>query len=327
MVVLCIAIISGTVFAQYPIWPQPKVFVGEMYNRILDRNGNKLEILNKVIPLLKCQITREAIIVSMFSSGEYTARNRSNRQFMNDVYFSILRRNPTPGETYNWIEALSSGGLTRMQTINLFLNSNEYLENIEQHEDDCMFAENVAFYYIFPGGGYTIQDICERLVLDLPELNRYELIIRAKGFQHNHSYPFKGQVFYLDDMGAQNYENTAMIRKYGYYPGIEFLANTLMWAYVLDCGHTEEARSDTIGWNPSTIYDFKIIVNGNIVEFQLINSANSQVIWDSVYPQSCSWDPYDQKLYIGSPNCVWDDAGYGSIPGVTYIFVKMIDLD
>ncbi len=327
MVVLCIAIISGTVFAQYPIWPQPKVFVGEMYNRILDRNGNKLEILNKVVPLLKCQITRESVIVSMFSSGEYAARNRSNRQFMNDVYFSILRRNPTPGETYNWIEALSSGGLTRMQTVNLFLNSNEYLENIEQHEDDCMFAEDVAFYYIFPGGGYTIQEYCERLLLDLPELNRFELIVKVKGLVHNHSFPFKGQIFFLSDAMSYNedWDNSALVRKYGYYPGIEHLANMVKWSYTLSDHFEWEEFIGPLGWNPNTIYEFKIIVNGDL-NYGIQLWRNGELLRASA--QTVPWTPVEQEIWIGSPSCEWDGgAGYGSIPGACYISVKMIDLD
>jgi len=325
MVFLVIGVLSATVYPQTPIWPEARGFVGEMYNRILARNGNKLEILNKVLPLMRCEITREAVIISMFSSGEYAGRNRSNRQFMNDVYISILRRNPSPGETYGWIGALSSGNLTRMQAVNLFLNSYEYLNNIEKYENDCIFAEDVAFYHIFPGGGYTIQDFCDVIILDLPELNKFELSVRVKGLQYNHSYPYKGQVFFLGDTDSMGntWTNTALVRKYGYFYPHHNRANMLKWAFTLDDLNGWEGLLGPYGWSPETVYEFKIVVNGN-PDYGIQLFMNGELLVAST--QTCPWNPVDQILYIGSPACHDDEgAGNGSIPGATYISVRMIN--
>ncbi len=332
LVILCITMVSSILLAERPIWPQAKIFVGEMYLRILGRPGTKESVKNYSVALIKCNIQREDIIKTFFTSAEYINKDKSHAEFMYDVYYSILRRNPAPGEPFGYIRALRNGNLTRSQVIDLFLNSEEYLLQIEQYEDDCMIAENVAFYYVFPDGGYTIQEYCDRIVIDLPELNKFELILKVKGLAHNDPWPFKGQIYFLADAASfgEDWDNSALIRKYGLYPGLEWMANLMKWSYTLsDHYEWEEFLDpddyDLPAWNPNTIYEFKIVVNGDY-NYGVQLWLNGQLLRASA--QTVPWTPVDQEIYCGSPSCEWDEgAGYGSIPGATYISIKMIDLE
>lgn len=68
----------------------------------------------------------EAISSAYVGSPEYAARNRSNSQFVGDMYNAFLRRGGDLGGVQFWIDQLNTGARTREQVRQAFLGSPEF---------------------------------------------------------------------------------------------------------------------------------------------------------------------------------------------------------
>jgi hypothetical protein len=65
------------------------------------------------------------IALGFAQSAEYTLRNRSNGQFVGDLYNAILRRGALPSEVNSWV-ALLNGGASRTAVLQSFTGSPEF---------------------------------------------------------------------------------------------------------------------------------------------------------------------------------------------------------
>jgi hypothetical protein len=66
------------------------------------------------------------IALGFVQSQEYALRNRSNQEYVEDLYNGILRRGADPAGFTNWVTHLNSGTYTREQMLPLFTNSAEF---------------------------------------------------------------------------------------------------------------------------------------------------------------------------------------------------------
>ncbi len=68
----------------------------------------------------------DAISSSFMNSGEYVNRNRTNAQFVGDMYDTFLRRGGDVNGVQFWLNQLNSGGMTREQVREQFVASQEF---------------------------------------------------------------------------------------------------------------------------------------------------------------------------------------------------------
>jgi hypothetical protein len=73
-------------------------------------------------------VRNEANLVSQqfFGSPEYASLNRTNAQFMSDIYNAIMRRGADLDGIKFWIGQLDSGAQTREQVRQEFVQSTEF---------------------------------------------------------------------------------------------------------------------------------------------------------------------------------------------------------
>lgn len=327
LVAIFIILVTNVTTAQMNInWNNTRTFVGQMYTRILDRRPNKAEVVSVSVLLIKCEAEREDVIRTMFFSYEYqTIRARTNYEFVYDAYYAILRRYPSGSEADPHINALNTGQMSREQMIESFLSSQEYL-TLTQYENDCLLGSKVAFYHVWPDGGHTTQDICDAPVLDIPELKKFELILLVTNLSNEQYWPFKGQVFFMADVPymGNSWAHSVKARKYGYWHEWPQYHNAIKFGYHLLDGYVYEPTLPPQDWNPLMVYDIRMIVSDLYVTFYINGVPVIQG------PKTCEWDPVDMLFWAGSYGCN-DGPGYewgfGSIPGTTYISLKIIDLE
>jgi hypothetical protein len=79
-------------------------------------------------------VTAEAEAISgEFARGaEYANRNRTNTQYVGDLYNAILRRGGDGPGVQFWINAIASGALTREQVRQQFVQSIEFEARVAQ---------------------------------------------------------------------------------------------------------------------------------------------------------------------------------------------------
>jgi len=65
-------------------------------------------------------------IKAFFKSADYTNRQRSDEQFIGDVYRGILQRDPDTRGFEDWVAAMKNGAVTRERVVEKFLKSPEY---------------------------------------------------------------------------------------------------------------------------------------------------------------------------------------------------------
>jgi hypothetical protein len=73
-------------------------------------------------------VTTEVETVSslFFSSPEYAARGRNNSQFVQDLYYTFMRRYASVSEVSYWVNELNSGARTREELRQYFIQSPEF---------------------------------------------------------------------------------------------------------------------------------------------------------------------------------------------------------
>jgi hypothetical protein len=72
----------------------------------------------------------EAISSRFFNSPEYAARNRTNAQFVGDLYNAFLRRGGDPVGFRHWLDLLGSGPYSREFVRTQFLQSQEFRSRV-----------------------------------------------------------------------------------------------------------------------------------------------------------------------------------------------------
>ncbi len=72
------------------------------------------------------------IALAFSQSVEYTNRNRTNGQFVNDLYNAILRRGPDAAGYTGWVTLLDNATMTRDEMLAAFTNSTEFQTRVTQ---------------------------------------------------------------------------------------------------------------------------------------------------------------------------------------------------
>lgn len=99
-------------------------FVYYLYKGALGREPD-IDGLNNHTNAMNNGRTAAVCINAFFTSAEYTGRNRSNSEFVEDLYNSVLRRNSDSSGKQNWVNALDSGK-SRLDVMKGFINSDEF---------------------------------------------------------------------------------------------------------------------------------------------------------------------------------------------------------
>ena len=68
----------------------------------------------------------ESISSSFATGGEYLGKNRTNAQYVGDLYNAFLRRGGDLNGVQYWINQLTSGALSRAQVRQQFIGSSEF---------------------------------------------------------------------------------------------------------------------------------------------------------------------------------------------------------
>ena len=66
------------------------------------------------------------------SSGEYASRNRTNREYVEDLYNGILRRGARVDEFEHWVNFLDAGTYDREQLLTFFTDSAEFQSRVDE---------------------------------------------------------------------------------------------------------------------------------------------------------------------------------------------------
>ncbi|TXG87852.1 MAG: DUF4214 domain-containing protein, partial [Rhodocyclaceae bacterium] len=74
----------------------------------------------------------DGISTQYLGSAEYAARNRSNRDYVADLYYAFLRRGGELTGFDFWVSQLDNGLKTREQLRKEFLNSPEFQSRVQQ---------------------------------------------------------------------------------------------------------------------------------------------------------------------------------------------------
>jgi hypothetical protein len=72
------------------------------------------------------------IALGFLRSAEYTLRNRTNAQFVEDLYNGILRRGAVPEEINYWVNFLDKGTYSREQELAFFTSSEEFQLRVQE---------------------------------------------------------------------------------------------------------------------------------------------------------------------------------------------------
>ena len=74
----------------------------------------------------RCTREVESISAAFANGGEYLGRDRTNAQYVGDLYNAFLRRGGDLGGVQFWIDQLATGALTRDQVRQEFIASAEF---------------------------------------------------------------------------------------------------------------------------------------------------------------------------------------------------------
>lgn len=102
-------------------------FVSRMYTVALGRTSDEEGLDYWSDKLVDQKIDATGITYQFFDSKEYQAKNRTNEEYLDDLYQTILGRKPdAEGKAY-WLKALEEGQ-SRTVVMSCFANSNEFSE-------------------------------------------------------------------------------------------------------------------------------------------------------------------------------------------------------
>jgi len=96
----------------------PNSFVEDVWGAILDRGSNQAEWENWHTQLVNAKAQGQSQLLAaaktfegqLFGSAEYIARQRTRKEFINDVFWSHLFREPAGAETTYWVTYLANIG-------------------------------------------------------------------------------------------------------------------------------------------------------------------------------------------------------------------------
>ena len=101
-----------------------KAFVGNLYKNILNRSGSSSEIAYYV-GLLNKNTTAAKVISGFVESSEYQKKYPGDRQYVIDMYETLLKRTPSAKEITSWTSRMNVGQTYRIVLAGL-INSGEF---------------------------------------------------------------------------------------------------------------------------------------------------------------------------------------------------------
>jgi hypothetical protein len=119
--------------------PEPNL-VNDLYRGLLSRLPDTAGF-NSYLALMRTaqcsgpQQVRDVssqIALGFLRSAEYKLRNRTNAQFVEDLYTGILRRGAVPEEISYWVNFLDRGTYTREQELDYFTSSAEFQLRVQE---------------------------------------------------------------------------------------------------------------------------------------------------------------------------------------------------
>lgn len=105
--------------------------LGRAYNSSIDPDWKTTLSQAQAQGLSQLIIAAQNLGTSLFTSTEYANRNRTNSQFVTDLYAGYLQRSPDQGGYDGWMSALNNG-YTRDQVRNGFAYSTEFQANVSR---------------------------------------------------------------------------------------------------------------------------------------------------------------------------------------------------
>ncbi len=130
---------------QMPPLPSPAMDVGDFvtrcYNVALGRNPDTAGYNNYLNNLKAGKACGGQVAHNFIFSQEYINKNKSNTEFVNDLYQMFFDRSRGSGEGQSWINELDAGVKDREQVFNGFVNSQEFF-------DLCKNYGITAGYYV-----------------------------------------------------------------------------------------------------------------------------------------------------------------------------------
>ncbi|MBP5290990.1 MAG: DUF4214 domain-containing protein, partial [Lachnospiraceae bacterium] len=107
-------------------------FVGDLYRTCLGREGKEHEIATWADLLKSGDVTGAKTAYGFFFSPEYTNRNKTNREYVTDLYEAIMGRDPDEEGLETWISFLDKG-TSREKVFAGFVNSDEFRADCAAH--------------------------------------------------------------------------------------------------------------------------------------------------------------------------------------------------
>ncbi|MBO6090393.1 MAG: DUF4214 domain-containing protein [Lachnospiraceae bacterium] len=135
------------------------LYVERLYKICLDRIGDKDGQKNWVEQLIKGEITGTECARRFIFSTEYTNKNLSDEEFVENLYLAMFGRPSDASGKAGWLEALDNGN-TRDEVFAGFANSPEF--------------DNMCKAYGINRGSYTATHVCPYKVGDIIKFGKYE---------------------------------------------------------------------------------------------------------------------------------------------------------
>jgi len=140
------------------IWETNEVFVNTLYEQGLGREPDAAGYAGWVSALESVGTSHlssaQYVAMSVFST-EYAARNRTNTQYVDDLYNAVLQRSPDAAGEAGWIANLNNGG-SRSDVLHSFTESPEFSSDANRLVGATKFTVPAAgpfpFMYTIPAG-------------------------------------------------------------------------------------------------------------------------------------------------------------------------------
>ena len=102
-----------------------KNFVKRLYNKVLGREPDEEGLNNWSIALTNGKLSAAEVAIGFFASPEYTSQKKSGRDFLTDLYATMMNREPDAPGLEHWLTKLANG-TTRATVFNGFCTSPEF---------------------------------------------------------------------------------------------------------------------------------------------------------------------------------------------------------
>ena len=111
---------------EYKTTGKTELFVNRLYEIVLGRGCDDTGMRDWTVKLINKQISGTEAAYGFFASQEYLGRNRSDEEYVEDLYLAFLGRASDASGKAGWVEKLKNGD-SRLSVFNGFQGSQEFL--------------------------------------------------------------------------------------------------------------------------------------------------------------------------------------------------------